>query len=206
MCQAQPSAAIRIPQSKEPLVCPKDRKTSIRTSNHETHPHRDHGQLFHSLLNFLFKNLFCCSSLYHIAWCWPLFCEHLLLHLHFIQDDHTTEVNLPFFLIHEFSSNKDAELFGVYSLTFPVHWSLPPCPVPPVSPLPPRLTKVPTPWPLIWEESLQPFLVDWNNPTGLLFKKIKVHLAPSGIVLFDEPRNAGVTVTISIIRSKTERK
>lgn len=72
--------------------------------------------------------------------------------------------------------------------------------------LPPRLTKVPTPWPLIWEESLQPILVDWNNPTGLLFKKIKVHLAPSGIVLFDESRNAGATVTISIIRCKTERK
>lgn len=76
------------------------------------------------------------ASAFITAWCSPLFCEHLPFHLHFIQVYQTAEVNPPFFVIHQFSSNKETELFGVYSLMFAVRLSLTPCLVPPISEIP----------------------------------------------------------------------
>lgn len=132
--QAQPSRGIRSPQSL--YLCPKHRKTSIRKSSYETQQYRDLDSLFHFLLNFLFKNPFHCFSLYHFAWCSPLFCEHLPFHPHFMQGYQTAEVNLPFFLVHQFSSNNEAQLFGAHSLMLALCLSPISCPVPPISEIP----------------------------------------------------------------------
>lgn len=116
---------------------------------------------YSTLLSCLFKNPFQCLGLCRFAWCSPLFCEHRPFHLHFIQHYQTAEANLPFFLIRQFSSNDEHELFGVYTPMFVVHLSPTPCPVPPIPEIPRRsptsADRGSHPLVFVCEESLLPF-------------------------------------------------